>query len=180
MTESPVAPGDRGLEATLSRAIEGEVRFDPFTRGLYSTDASHYQIEPLGVVFPRSTADVEAVLEIAREQGIPVTPRGGGTSQCGQAIGRSIVLDTNRHLTAIGTVEPATDRSLLGRLAESALEVLDAETPRRTTTRRAEIERHRGVCLAALGRNTEAAEAHARAVDLVSLPPEPPRLRQVA
>jgi FAD/FMN-containing dehydrogenase/Fe-S oxidoreductase len=107
MIESPVAPGDRGLEATLSRAIEGEVRFDPFTRGLYSTDASHYQIEPLGVVFPRSTADVEAVLKVAQGQGIPVIPRGGGTSQCGQAIGRAIVLDTNRHLTAIGNIEQA-------------------------------------------------------------------------
>jgi FAD/FMN-containing dehydrogenase/Fe-S oxidoreductase len=105
MTDPPVAPGDRALEARLSRALEGEVRFDAFTRGLYSTDASHYQIEPLGVVFPRSTEDVEAVLEVAREQGVPVLPRGGGTSQCGQTIGRAIILDTNRHLTGIGDVE---------------------------------------------------------------------------
>jgi FAD/FMN-containing dehydrogenase/Fe-S oxidoreductase len=102
MAESPATPGDPALERELARAIEGEVRFDAFTRGLYSTDASHYQMEPLGVVFPRSTADVEAVLEVARTRGVPVLPRGGGTSQCGQTIGRAVVLDTNRHLTQIG------------------------------------------------------------------------------
>ncbi len=82
--------------------MRGEVRFDAFTRGLYSTDASHYQIEPLGVVFPQSVKDVEAVMEVARDQGVPVLPRGGGTSQCGQTIGRALILDTSRHLTGIG------------------------------------------------------------------------------
>lgn len=81
--------------------MRGEVRFDAFTRGLYSTDASHYQIEPLGVVFPQSVEDVEAVMEVARDQGVPVLPRGGGTSQCGQTIGRAVILDTSRHLTVI-------------------------------------------------------------------------------
>jgi len=104
MTTTRIAPGDPSLEGAIRRAIEGEVRFDAFTRGLYSTDASHYQIEPLGVVFPRSTADVEAVLTIARERGVPVLPRGGGTSQCGQTIGRAIVLDCARHLTRIEDV----------------------------------------------------------------------------
>ncbi|HUF76527.1 MAG TPA: FAD-binding oxidoreductase, partial [Longimicrobiales bacterium] len=100
-TETRVSPGDPGLAGRLERAVEGEVRFDAFTRGLYSTDASHYQIEPLGVVFPRSTADVEAVLEVARQEGVPVLPRGGGTSQCGQTIGRAVVIDTSRHLTRV-------------------------------------------------------------------------------
>ena len=110
-TETGVSPGDPGLARRLERAVEGEVRFDAFTRGLYSTDASHYQIEPLGVVFPRSAADVEAVMEVARAEDVPVLPRGGGTSQCGQTVGRAIVVDTSRHLTGIadglvgGTVE---------------------------------------------------------------------------
>ena len=60
MAETRVAPGDPTLHARLHQAVEGEVRFDAFTRGLYATDASHYQIEPLGVVFPRSIGDVEA------------------------------------------------------------------------------------------------------------------------
>ena len=104
MSDSRIVPGDPALQARLERAVEGEVRFDAFTRGLYATDASHYQVEPLGVVFPRSTADVEAVLEVARESGAPVLPRGGGTSQCGQTVGRAVVVDTSRHLTAVGAL----------------------------------------------------------------------------
>ena len=98
------APGDAGLERKLRGAIRGEVRFDAFTRGLYSTDASHYQIEPLGVVFPRSAEDVEAIMTVAREEGAPVLPRGGGTSQCGQTVGRAIIVDVSRHLTAFEVV----------------------------------------------------------------------------
>ena len=85
------------------------MRFDAFTRGLYSTDASHYQIEPIGVVFPKSIEDVETVFEIARSEGVPVLPRGAGTSQGGQTIGRAVVIDTSRWLTGIGEV---TDRSV--------------------------------------------------------------------
>ncbi len=110
MPHSPITPGDPELERELRSEIAGEVRFDAFTRGIYSTDASHYQIEPLGVVFPRSTEDVEAVMGIARARGVPVLPRGGGTSQCGQTIGRAVVLDTNRHLTGIGEVVGGTSR----------------------------------------------------------------------
>jgi FAD/FMN-containing dehydrogenase/Fe-S oxidoreductase len=104
MPDTRVAPGDPELERDLRRALRGDVRFDAFTRGLYSTDASHYQVEPLGVVFPRSVDDVEATLAIARGRGVPVLPRGGGTSQCGQTIGRAIVMDTSRHLTRIGAL----------------------------------------------------------------------------
>ncbi|MGE0160439.1 MAG: FAD-binding and (Fe-S)-binding domain-containing protein [Gemmatimonadales bacterium] len=102
---SPHRPGDPGLARRLARAIEGEVRFDAFTRGLYSTDASHYQIEPLGVVLPRSVADVEAVFDVARTEGVPVLPRGAGTSQGGQTIGRAVVIDTSRWMTSVGEVE---------------------------------------------------------------------------
>ncbi|MDH3421379.1 MAG: FAD-binding protein [Gemmatimonadota bacterium] len=107
MTHTSLNPGDPGLAAELTRALQGEVRFDRFTRGLYSTDASHYQIEPLGVVFPRTVADVEATMEVARNRGVPVLPRGGGTSQCGQTVGRAVVMDTSRYLTGIGTAPDA-------------------------------------------------------------------------
>ena len=81
------------------------MRFDALTRALYATDASIYQIRPLGVVFPRSLDDVDAVMTIAREEGVPVLPRGAGTSQCGQAIGRALVVDTSRHLDRILAVD---------------------------------------------------------------------------
>lgn len=109
MVHSPHLPGDPALERALRAALEGEVRFDRFTRGIYATDASHYQIEPIGVVFPKHVKDVSAVFDVARTHGVPVLPRGGGTSQCGQTIGRAIVLDTNRHLTGIGEIEWTPD-----------------------------------------------------------------------
>ena len=75
------------LQRELEAAIDGEVRFDRVSRALYSTDASVYQIEPLGVVIPRSAEDVVRAVELAAKHGVPITPRGGGTSQAGQAIG---------------------------------------------------------------------------------------------
>ena len=76
-------PGDPGLERRLKSALRGEVMFDAASRGRYSTDASIYQVEPLGVAVPRDKEDVAAALSIAREAGVPVLLRGGGTSQCG-------------------------------------------------------------------------------------------------
>jgi FAD/FMN-containing dehydrogenase/Fe-S oxidoreductase len=92
---------DLALERALKNALEGEVRFDAFTRGRYATDASIYQIAPAGVVFPKSVNDIEAVLAIARERGVPVIPRGAGTSQNGQPIGAGIVVDCSRHLNSV-------------------------------------------------------------------------------
>ena len=77
------------------------MRFDALTRGLYANDASIYQIAPIGVVLPRTLDDVGAAMEIAREEGVPVLPRGAGTSQCGQTVGRALVIDTSRHLDRI-------------------------------------------------------------------------------
>ena len=94
------------LAARLAREIEGEVRFDAFTRGRYSTDASHYQIEPLGVVVPRSAADLGRAIEIAGEADVSVLPRGAGTSQCGQTVGAGLVIDTSRHLDRIIAFSP--------------------------------------------------------------------------
>ena len=80
--------------------------FDRFSRGRYSTDASHYQIEPLGVVVPKTDEDVRATLAIAHEEGVPLLPRGGGTSQSGQTVGRALVLDYSKHLNKLITVDP--------------------------------------------------------------------------
>ena len=99
-------PGDPALAARLRRAVEGEVLFDAPSRGRYATDASIYQVEPLGVVVPRTQADVLATLEVAREQGVPVLPRGAGTSQCGQTVGEAVVIDTTRHLDRVLEVDP--------------------------------------------------------------------------
>lgn len=99
-----VAAGRRGdprLAARIKQAIEGEVLFDAFSRGRYSTDASIYQIEPLGVIVPKTSADVAAVIEIAREEGLPLLPRGGGSSQCGQTVGEALVLDVSKHLNNV-------------------------------------------------------------------------------
>lgn len=96
-----------GFERKLSQALEGEVRFDAFTRGRYATDASIYQIVPQGVAFPKSDADIAAALTIAAEHGVPVIARGGGTSQNGQPIGDALILDMSRHFNAIRDYDPA-------------------------------------------------------------------------
>jgi FAD/FMN-containing dehydrogenase/Fe-S oxidoreductase len=89
------------LHAALAKSIAGEVRFDRLSRALYSTDASVYQIVPLGVVVPRSEADVAATVRICSCFGVPLTARGGGTSQAGQAIGPGVVLDFSKHLDRV-------------------------------------------------------------------------------
>src|SRR5882724_3393936 len=88
-----------GLERRLKAEITGDVMFDRFSRGRYATDSSHYQMMPLGVVAPRSIAEAERALAIAREEGVSVLPRGGGTSQAGQAVNASLVIACSKHLT---------------------------------------------------------------------------------
>jgi FAD/FMN-containing dehydrogenase/Fe-S oxidoreductase len=87
-----------GLERRLKAHLLGDVAFDAFTRGRYATDASHYQIMPLGVVAPRSVKEVEHALAIAREEGASVLARGAGTSQAGQAVNSSLVVDCSKYL----------------------------------------------------------------------------------
>jgi FAD/FMN-containing dehydrogenase/Fe-S oxidoreductase len=87
-----------GLERRLKTQLLGEVSFDVFTRGRYATDASHYQMMPVGVVVPHSLAEAERALAIAREEGVSVTARGGGTSQAGQTINHSLIVDCSQHL----------------------------------------------------------------------------------
>src|SRR5689334_20863429 len=86
------------LEHELRRHVEGDVRFDTYSRLLYSTDASMYQVEPIGIVIPRHADDVQAVIEVANRQGVPILPRGGGTSLTGQTVNRAVVLDFSRHM----------------------------------------------------------------------------------
>ncbi len=90
----------------LRRELQGELHLDRFTRGLYATDASIYQIEPLAVVIPRTEEDLARTVEVAAEHELPVVPRGAGTSQGGQAIGRGLVVDTSRHLRQVVGVDP--------------------------------------------------------------------------
>src|SRR4051812_24411715 len=89
------------IQGDLERELDGEVRFDRISRALYSTDASVYQIEPLGVVVPRTVDDVLRTVAIARRHGASITARGGGTSQAGQAIGVGLQLDTSKYLNRI-------------------------------------------------------------------------------
>ena len=96
------------LHQKLRREIEGEVLAGAFDRGRYATDASIYQIMPRAVVVPRRWSDVEATLALAREAGVPVTARGGGTSQAGQTINESIIIDFSKHLNRILDYDPAT------------------------------------------------------------------------
>jgi len=93
------------LEHRLSRETQGEVLFNAFSRGRYSTDASIYQIEPLGVVVPKSREDAATAIAIAREEGVSVLPRGAGTSQCGQTVARALVIDCSKHLDRVIAVD---------------------------------------------------------------------------
>ena len=89
------------IENELKRLVSGEVKFDPFSRVLYSTDASIYQMEPVGVVIPRNIDDVLAVMEVAKNNRVPVLPRAGGTSLAGQTVNHAIVTDFSKYLNQI-------------------------------------------------------------------------------
>src|SRR5260221_3552547 len=108
-TVSPVSfhprSGDSAFAARLRREIEGEVLFDPASRGRYSTDASIYQIDPVGVVVPKTERDAKVALQIAVEAGVPVLPRGAGSSQCGQTVGAALVIDNSKYLKRIVSVD---------------------------------------------------------------------------
>ena len=93
--------GDSALAARLRREIRGEVLFDAASRGRYSTDASIYQIEPVGVVVPQTEEDARLAIQIAADQGVPILPRGGGTSQCGQTVGAALVIDNSKYLNRV-------------------------------------------------------------------------------
>lgn len=94
------------LEASLKKDFAGEVRFDRMSRVFYSTDASNYEIEPIGVVIPRTEEDVSIAVEAAAGFGVPILPRGGGTSLAGQAVGEALVIDFSKYLNRVIEINP--------------------------------------------------------------------------
>ncbi|WP_264556328.1 FAD-binding and (Fe-S)-binding domain-containing protein [Halocatena marina] len=94
------------LRDDLADLVDGQVRFDNYSRQLYATDASAYEMTPIGVVFPTSTADVSAVVEYCADRDIPVLPRGGGTSLAGQTVNEAVVLDFTRHMDSVLAIDP--------------------------------------------------------------------------
>jgi FAD/FMN-containing dehydrogenase/Fe-S oxidoreductase len=93
------------IASQLEKRIDGEVRFDRYSRLLYSTDASMYEIEPVGVVLPRHKGDVQAVIEVANYYNVPILPRGGGTALAGQTVGRAIILDFSKYMNRVLEVD---------------------------------------------------------------------------
>lgn len=89
------------LEQRLTDALDGEVRFDRYSKALYSTDASLYQMQPIGVVIPKHQQDVITTVQIAAERDVPILPRGGGTSLAGQSVGEAVVLDMSKYMNAL-------------------------------------------------------------------------------
>ena len=104
-----VAAGSNEVAATLAKRLrqhaQGEVLFSAADRGRYATDASIYQVMPLGVFVPRDAADVCVAMDICRDLGVPIVPRGGGTSQCGQTVGAGLVIDHSKHMRKIMAVD---------------------------------------------------------------------------
>src|SRR6202522_4846537 len=99
-----------GVERALRDEGVGEVQFDAFARGRYATDASSYQIMPLGVVIPGSIEEATRALGVARSRGVPVLPRGGGTSQSGQTVNEALVVDCSKRLTKILSLDTQARR----------------------------------------------------------------------
>jgi FAD/FMN-containing dehydrogenase len=99
---------DRALARELAAEIEGEVRFGRHDRMLYATDASIYQVEPLGVAVPKTLADLRTIVEFAARHRLPLLPRGGGTSLAGQCVSRALVIDASKYLRAIIELDPAS------------------------------------------------------------------------
>jgi FAD/FMN-containing dehydrogenase len=96
-----MTPVHTDIEQTLRKEVEGEVRFDPYSRALYSTDASIYQIDPIGVVIPKHKQDVLAAVRLAGRHTLPILARGGGTSLSGQTVGHAIHLDFSKYMNRV-------------------------------------------------------------------------------
>jgi FAD/FMN-containing dehydrogenase/Fe-S oxidoreductase len=106
-------PGDSGLAARLRKEVDGEVLFDAASRGRYSTDASIYQVEPVGVVVPRTPEAARTAIALAAGEGVPILPRGAGSSQCGQAVGAALVIDDSKYLNRLVEVDAAARSALV-------------------------------------------------------------------
>ena len=111
------APTSKGEYSQLAQALkkhcDGEVLFDAASRGRYSTDASIYQVTPVGVFVPRSIAAAQVAIEVTAMRGIPILPRGAGTSQCGQTVGAALVIDSAKHCNRLLSVDVDTRRAVV-------------------------------------------------------------------
>jgi FAD/FMN-containing dehydrogenase/Fe-S oxidoreductase len=101
------------LADILQKRVEGDVMFDRFSRGRYATDASLYQMMPLGILSPKSEDDIRAAIDIAADQQVPILPRGGGTSQCGQTVNNALVLDNTQYFNDILELDVAGMRCVV-------------------------------------------------------------------
>jgi len=97
----------RQLEGLLKKTLRGEVHFDSGSRALYASDASNYRQLPIGVIFPRDAADVEAALAACRATGAAVLPRGAGTSLAGQCVNVAVVFDFSRFMNSLQGLDSA-------------------------------------------------------------------------
>ena len=119
----------KSLAARLAKELDAEVLFDTASRGRYSTDASIYQVLPVGVVVPRSEEAARTAMAIALEQGVPILPRGAGSSQCGQTVGEALVIDHSKYLNRILEVNEQAGTVLVQ--PGVVLDTLNAELRRR-------------------------------------------------
>jgi FAD/FMN-containing dehydrogenase/Fe-S oxidoreductase len=101
------------LSDTLKRRVQGDLMFDSYSRGRYATDASLYQMMPLGVLLPKSEDDIRAAIDIAGEQRVPILARGGGTSQCGQTVNEALVLDNTQYFNDILELDVENQRCVV-------------------------------------------------------------------
>ena len=118
VTESLQMVGFQRLEAALRAALAGEVRFDSGARAAYAADASNYRQVPIGVVLPKSVADLEATVAACRAHGVPLLARGGGTSQCGQGVNAAVVIDCSKYMHRVLAVDA---RARLARVEPGAV-----------------------------------------------------------
>ncbi|WP_425405470.1 FAD-binding and (Fe-S)-binding domain-containing protein [Hwanghaeella sp.] len=102
-----------GLGNRLKKEISGDILLDAFSRGRYATDASIYQMMPLGVVVPKTVEDIQAAIAAARDEGLPVLARGGGTSQCGQTVNNALVIDNSKYFNGLIDLDVEGQRCLV-------------------------------------------------------------------
>src|SRR6185436_4960308 len=105
--------GMSALAARLARELDAEVLFDGASRGRYSTDASIYQVQPLGVVVPRTEEAARGAILIAAAEGVPLLPRGAGSSQCGQAVGAALIIDHTKYLSRVLEIDAQAQRAVV-------------------------------------------------------------------
>ena len=115
---SDAAPRDTeardALQQALAPRIDGDLRTDDMSRALYATDASMYQMPPVAVLIPKHTGDVQAALEVCAEHGVPVLPRGGGSSLAGQGVNTALVIDFTKHLDRVLAIDPEAQTATVG------------------------------------------------------------------